>query len=120
MLLLPFKKLRFRKPLRLFLPVGEERVAGRGGDAALDVMLSGFGLSRAWSCFCGTDRRGPLGCRGWFLQDTGPGNPGTSLKSGMARVQGWGDWYPGMEVIETQGCGDWGTGMEVIGTQGWR
>jgi len=83
MLLFPFKKLRFGKWLGLFLPVGEERAAGRGGDAAPDVMLYSVGLARARPPFCSAGPRvAPPGCGGWFVQNTGPGGP-----------RDGGDWY---------------------------
>lgn len=81
MLLFPFKKLRFGKWLGLFLPVGEERAAGREGD----VMLSGVSLAWARPLSCGTGPCVPPGRGGWFLQDTGPGGP----RDGEG-------WYPGM------------------------
>lgn len=43
MLLFPFKKLLFGEQLGLSLPVGEQREAGQGGNAALDVIPDRLG-----------------------------------------------------------------------------
>lgn len=124
MLFIAFKKLRFGKRLRLFLPVGElSGWAGKGCSPGCDALQHHPGSD--------TGPGAPLGCGEWFLQDMRPG--GCRDGGGLYRRDGL-DWCPGMVVTGAQGWqwpiqgmgllvpkdgGGWYQGMVIIGAKGW-